>query len=226
MTAELEAREIVWQEERRTLTLTGETVLEVYLSWPKVGGKHMRNVDRYYTRLYQLWKNHWEREGYWQACADLAQQRERSRPFRVWQAELSGQVTLDQDGFLSIAMLAREVQGDGRTLEYRWGDTWRREDGSVVTLKELFAQKKGWKKRLEQELNQAVQDCRQRGTYLDEELQLPLRRWCSGQRFALSEEGLEVYFPQCTIAPAVEGAVVLRLPMPDGIHITKNEKDA
>ena len=50
MTAELEAREIVWQEERRTLTLTGETVLEVYLSWPKVGGKHMRNVDRYYTR--------------------------------------------------------------------------------------------------------------------------------------------------------------------------------
>ena len=225
MSAEMEAKQVTWKEERRTLTLTGEPVMELSLSRPEVEGRKMRGVHRYYMKIYEIWKKHWEREGYWQACADLAQQRERSRPFRVWQAELSGQVTLDQDGFLSISMLAREVQGDGRTLEYRWGDTWRREDGSVVTWKELFTQKKGWKRRLEQELNQAVQDCRQRGTYLDEELRLPLRRWCSGQRFALSEEGMEIYFPQCTIAPAVEGAVVLRLPMPDGIHITKNEKD-
>lgn len=226
MAAELEAKEITWEEEQRTLTLTGEPVLELSLSWPKVDWKPMRGVGRYYGRLCDAWKKHWEREGYWQACADLAQQRERSRPFRVWRGELSGQVTRNQNGMLSISMLAREVQGDGRVLEYRWGDTWRWEDGSVVTLKELFPKKKGWKKWLEQELLQAAQSCRQRGIYLDEDLERPLRRWWSGQRFALSEEGLIFYYPQCTIAPAVEGVVALCVPMPEEGQITTEEKHA
>ena len=150
MAADVEGKRVIWKEEGRTITLTGEPVLDLSLSWPEPEGKRMRGVNRYYRKIYELWKKHWEQEGYWQACADLAQQREQSRVFRVWQAELSGKVMLDRDGLLSIAMLAREVQGDGRMLEYRWGDTWRWEDGSAVMLKELFAQKKSWKKCNEQ----------------------------------------------------------------------------
>ena len=224
MAAGMETKKVTWREERRTLTLTGEPVLELALSWPEIEGKQMGNAHRYYQKLREVWKKHWKQEGYWKACADLAQQREKSRPFRVWSAELSGQVRMDREGVLSIAMCAREVQGDGRALEYRWGDTWRWEDGSVVTLKEQFECKKGWKKRLEQALDQGIQRCRQEGVCLDENLQGPLHRWCSGQRFAVSEEGIEIYFPQCTIAPAVEGAVVCHLPMLDGIRITKDEK--
>lgn len=224
MAAEQGKRRITWQEIHRTLTLTGEPVLEMDLSWPQIEGTGMRGVNRYYARLCEQWKRHWEREGYWQACVDLAQQRERSRPFRVWKAGLSGQVKLNQDGLLSVSMLAREVQGDGRALEYRWGDTWRWEDGGVVTLRELFRAKKGWRRRLEQNLEEAAQDGRRQGIYLDEELRTPLRRWMSGRRFALSEEGLELYYPQCTLAPAVEGMVTLRLPLPDGVCLEEKKE--
>lgn len=215
MTPKPEKKEIVWREEGRTLTLTGIPVLELSLSRPQAEEKRLRGLNRYYEYIYRLWKKHWEREGYWQACADLAQQTAQSRPFRVWKASLSGQVLLDRDGLLSISMLAREVQGDGRTLEYRWGDTWRREDGSIVTLKELLPAKRGWKREVLRELEQAAQACRRQGVYLDGELEKPLRRWYSRWRFGLTEEGLEFYYPQCTLAPAVEGAVVLRVPMPD-----------
>ena len=61
MAAETMQQEVTWLEESRTLTLTGEPVLELSLTWPKVEGKHMRGADRHYKRLKDVWKKHWER---------------------------------------------------------------------------------------------------------------------------------------------------------------------
>lgn len=209
---------IVWKEEEKTLTLTGEPVLELKLSWPQGEGKGklVRAVDRHYARLAECWRRQWEREVYLRACAALALRRERSRPFTPWRGELSGEVKLDDGTFLSIAMAAREVHGNGRVLEYRWGDTWRWADGSVVTLSALFAGEKRWRSRLRRELDQAAGRSRQEGVCLDEDISRPLRRYFSPGRFALTEDCLELYYPQCTLAPAVEGAPVLRLPLPGG----------
>lgn len=225
MSEQGQSKNITWKETSRTLTLTGEPVLELALSWPVVENKQMKRISRYYERLSCRWKEHWEREGYWQACSDLAQQREQSRPFRVWRAALSGQVMLDRDGYLSIAMMAREVRGDGRALEYRWGDTWRWEDGGSVTLKELFCYRRKWKKQLERELFQAARECRSQGVCLDEPKAGAVRRWLREGNFVLGDEKIIFYVPQCTIAPAVEGAVALSAALPEGLR-RDQEKDA
>lgn len=229
LTIRPQAPQIIWKEEKKTLTLTGEPVLEIGYSWPQGDGKGklVHSINRYYTRLAEKWRLRWEREGYLCACAELARLREQSRPFVPWRASLSGQVTLDNGEFLSIAMQAQESHSDGRALEYRWGDTWRWQDGAPVPLYELFAGEKGWRRRVYQELEQAAEASRRRGIYLYQELEKPLRRWFSASRFALSPEGMELYYPQCTIAPAVEGAPVLLLPLPRGITIeTEEEKEA
>ena len=41
-------REVRWLEEQKTLTLTGEPVLECRYAWPETGQK---KLDRYYRRL-------------------------------------------------------------------------------------------------------------------------------------------------------------------------------
>lgn len=217
---------IVWKKEKKTLTLTGEPVLEISYSWPQGEGKGKlaRSIDRYYTRLAERWKLRWEREGYLCACSELARLREQSRPFSPWRAVLSGRVTLDNGEYLSIAMQAQETHSDGRTLEYRWGDTWSWQDGAPVSLRELFAGERRWRRTVYQDLEQAAEHSRRRGIYLDQELKKPLRRWFSASRFALSPEGMELYYPQCTIAPAVEGAPVLLLPLPEGVKLEAEEK--
>lgn len=218
--------QICWKTHEKTLTLTGEPVLEVNMSWPQGegAGPLVRSINRHYARLAQCWQRHWEKEGYLCACAALAQKREQSRPFTPWTASLSGQVTLDNGEYLSIAMLAREVHGDGRTLEYRWGDTWLWQDGAPVPLRSLFPGEKRWRRQLQNQLEQAVEHSRRSGAYLDQEIKKPLRCWFSSSRYALSPEGLEVYYPQCTLAPAVEGAPVFRLPLPTSVSLPEAEQ--
>ena len=60
----LTAPQVDWQEERCTLTLEGEPVLEYVLSWPQVrgGGLGGRWISRYYARLARAWRLRWQRE--------------------------------------------------------------------------------------------------------------------------------------------------------------------
>ena len=92
-------REVRWLEEQKTLTLTGEPVLECRYAWPETGQK---KLDRYYRRLKGQWQRRWERELYWDACLDLAGKRERSRPFTPWTATLLGETTFQNEELLSL----------------------------------------------------------------------------------------------------------------------------
>ena len=54
---EVEVR-VIWEEERRSLTLEGEPVLEYALSWPRVEGAGLGGkwISRYYVRLAGNWR--------------------------------------------------------------------------------------------------------------------------------------------------------------------------
>ncbi len=212
--------QVTWQEEVRTLTLGGEPVLEVRLSWPQVAGNGplARGANRYYERLAGAWRRQWGRDLYWRACAALVQCREQSRPFTPWAAALSGAVSLETEELLSLTLTARETRGDRRTLEHRWGDIWRKADGAPVPLWELYPRRRSRRRALYRALEKAAGEAKRGGVFLDKELKKPLRRWFSPDRSALTAQGLEVYYPQCTVAPAVEGAVTLRLPLPDAVR--------
>jgi hypothetical protein len=218
-TARKDEVQLLWQQTPRVLTLTGEPVLSVSISRPQFQGRGrlVRAAEGYYAKMAAAWQRHWGQEVYLSACGDLIRQREASRPFTPWQAELSGQTTRDDGALLSIAMTAREIHGDGRVLEYRWGDTWRRHDGAVITLSMLFHGKRGWKRQLFQALDQAADQSRAQGVFWDDNVSAALRRCFSPYRFALTEDALALYYPQCTVAPAVEGAPCFLLPLPQSV---------
>ena len=208
-----EEREIrvVWEEERRTLTLEGEPVLEYVLSWPRVEGAGLggRWISGYYAYLAKSWRQRWRREVYWAACLELAARRAAARPFTPWTGELTGETALLRDGVLSLRFRGCEVRGDGRPARVRWGDVWSVREGAPKPLRSLFAGEKGWKARLWRELIRQGETRRQAGDcFLDRDWPKkakkarPFRGWC------LTGDGVEVSLPQCAASPAAEGCPV------------------
>lgn len=207
---------VVWREERRTLTLTGEPVLEYALSWPQVEGAGLggRWISRYYTRLARSWRRRWEREVYWQACLELAARREGAKPFTPWAGELAGETVLLRDGVLSLRFFGSEVRGDGRPARVRWGDVWNIREGTPTPLRSLFAGERGWKKRLWQKLVQQGEERRQAGDcFLDGDWTRKAQKIRPFQGWCLTEAGVEAALPQCAVSPAAEGCPVFILPL-------------
>ena len=210
------AREIRvdWRQERRVLTLEGETVLEYTLAWPQIEGAGLggRWIGRYYARLAKSWRRRWEREVYWQACLELANRRAAAKPFIPWSGELSGETVLFQDGLLSLRFFGAERRGDGRTARVRWGDVWTVREGAPKTLHALFAGEKGWRGRLWQSLLRQGEERRQAGEcFLDRDWSRKVQAAHPFQGWCLTEEGVEVSLPQCAAAPAAEGCPAFTL---------------
>lgn len=204
--------EIGWKKACKTLSLTGETVLELSLCWPGPEGKKMKSVRRYYQKLQESFQKQWETELYLCACMDLAEKQESGSVFYPWCASMAGEVIWMDEKYVSIAMRVQEERGDRRILEYRWGDVWYWEDGCPVRLKECVSGKRGWKEKLKKSFIEAAEGLRKQGIYLDLEKINCLHRYISMEYFALTDQELIFYCPQCTVAPAVEGVLELRVP--------------
>lgn len=207
---------IVWKEERRTLTLEGEPVLEYTLSWPQVenAGLGGRWISGYYTHLAKSWRQRWQREVYWAACLELAGRRAAARPFVPWIGELTGETVLLRDGVLSLRFYGCEIRGNGRPARVRWGDVWSVREGAPKPLRSLFAGEKGWRARLWRELVRQGEARRQAGDcFLDGDWSKkvkrtrPLRGWC------LTGDEVEISLPQCAATPAAEGCPAFCLPV-------------
>lgn len=208
--------EVVWNEEKRVLTLEGEPVLEYALTWPEIkgAGRGGKRVSRYYGRMVQVWRQRWGRELYWDACLSLVACRERSRPFRPWKAELDGKMTCRRDDLLSFAMEAWESGGDGRPLRVSVGDIWRMPEGVPVTLREFFPGQRSWRKKVLRVLEEQGEARRAAGEcFLDRDVSQKLSGLLRSGRYCLGERGLEFRFPQCQAAPAAEGCPFLIFPV-------------
>ena len=207
---------VLWQEERRTLSLQGEPVLDYTLSRPRIqaGGQGGRRVDRYYQRLAEVWRRRWDRALYWQSCLDLARCRDLARPFQPWQARLEGRVLFQDQESLSIRLDAEELHGDGRPLQVRMGDLWSLPEGVPLPVAHCFPGARRWWRHLTRKLREhgevrrAAGDC-----FLDPDFGPRLRQFLSPHRCCRTPEGLEFYIPQCALAPAAEGVVTFSLPL-------------
>lgn len=212
----MEEVRVTWEEERQTLTLEGEPVLEYALSWPQVenGGLGGRWISEYYAHLAKSWRQRWQREVYWAACLELAARRAAAKPFTPWTGELTGETVLLRDGVVSLRFYGCEVRGDGRPARVRWGDVWNIREGAPRPLRSLFPGEKGWKARLWRDLVRQGEARRQAGDcFLDVDWPKkakkarPFRGWC------LTGDGVEVSLPQCAASPAAEGCPAFCLPM-------------
>ncbi|MBC5721536.1 RsiV family protein [Lawsonibacter sp. OA9] len=208
--------QVLWHEEKGSLTLEGEPVLEYTLSWPEVqnAGLSGRWISRYYDRLARSWKQRWQREVYLAACLSFAQKRERSRPFQCWTGRLGGEVTALEGGLLSIRLEGEEIRGDGKPCRVTWGDVWKVREGRPEPLKRFFPGERRWKGRLttaireQGEARQTGGDC-----FLDQGWEKYIGKLLPSRDFWLQDGELAFAFPQCAIAPAAEGTPVFRFPL-------------
>lgn len=209
------AWEVVWREEKKTLALDGETVLEYQLRWPQVEGGRSgaRRLSRGYEALADRWRKRWRREVYCEACLQLAACREQARPFAPWRCGLEGEVTVQEENCLGLKMQAREERGTDGVCRVCWGDVWKVKEGAPLLLREVLPRKWGWKTALCRQLTeQGEQLQRAGGCFLDSDWQKKLKRHLPAGDYCLYGDRVEFPFPQCTLAPAVEGTPILWVP--------------
>lgn len=208
--------QVVWKKEKKELRLRKEPVLHLELSWPEIqrGGSGGRRVSQYYRRVVHAWKKRWERILYCRACLDLAACQERGSAFRPWSARLEGKVTFQDEESLSIVMDAWEDWGDGRPLQVRTADLWTVPDGRPLSKGRCWAERRE-RRKLFQDLAEQGEKRRKNGDcFLDPDFAKKLPRSLSWRRCARTEEGLEYYAPQGTLAVPVEGVVAFQAPIP------------
>lgn len=204
LTIELKRQE--WE-----MTLEQEPVLRCVLTRPELTGtwKGIEGINRYYIHAADVWRRRWEREVYCSACLDLADRRGRGRPFRVWQAELETQITLQEEGLLSLWQEGREQCGYDRPLLLRRGDTWSLADGAPRTLASFYPRERNWKKRLMGQMEEQVRERLAGGeSLLDADCVKRLRREFDRENFYLTGDGMQVFFPLYTLASGAEGLPV------------------
>ena len=199
------------------LTLEGEEVLHCVLTWPECTGtwKGLGRINRFYSHAADIWRSRWERELYCMACLDFADRRAQGRPFRVWRAELATQVTLQEDGLLSLWQEGRESRGYDRPLILRRGDTWSLAEGAPRTLASFYPKQRRWKKRLLEQVERQARERLDGGeSLLDRDCTRRLRREFHAENFYLTQEGVQVFFPMYTIASGGEGVPAFSVTLP------------
>ncbi|MBE6972851.1 MAG: DUF3298 domain-containing protein [Ruminococcaceae bacterium] len=207
LTVELKRQE--WE-----MALEGECVLHCVLTWPELTGtwKGIGAINRYYIHAAEIWRRRWERELFCMACLDLADRRAQGRPFRVWKAELETQITLQENGLLSLWQEGRECRGYDQTQILRRGDTWSLSDGAPRTLASFFVKERHWKKRLIQQVEKQMGERLNSGeSLLDEDCVKRLKREFDRENFYLTADGIQLFFPLYALAPGAEGIPVFAI---------------
>lgn len=213
------AWEVRWKREHTVLKLQGEPVVEMELSWPQIiqSGAGSRRVNRYYEHLANEWRERWRKKIYWQACLELVRCRNEGECFSPWQTFLEGQVVFQSEDTLSIRMDAREIWGNGRPLRVCSGDIWMVPEGVPLPVRTYFPGDRRWWRNLVIKLKEQGEARRSGGDcFLDVDFKNKLEQALSPHRCCRTQEGLEFYIPQCTLAPAAEGILTLTAPLPGG----------
>ena len=114
---------------------------------------------------------------------------------------------------LSIRMELQEVRGDGRPLLSCSGVTWDWKAGAPVPLGVLLPERSRRRQLLEGIRQAGEGELRSGSCLLDPDWKETARRKFRASRFCLRPEGIELFYPQCSLAPAVEGVLSFRVPL-------------
>lgn len=212
---------------KKTMEHEGEAVLNLSLCLPTPGGegRAARRMERYYQHLGQLWKDRWTSTLYPQAVAALGEARENSRPFQPWQAEVIHCICLDREDLSSLYVDAIERRGaHARPVTVRSAETWDGETGTPITLSSFHPRQPLWKRPMVAEVQHQTEQRLQRGESLFyEDAVARVAKHFSPRRFYLTEEGLALFYPMCSLGSPAEGIPVFFLPLPATLSQTAPE---
>lgn len=200
----------------RQWEVEGIPVLTAAVSLPQpadTASRTTRRIRRYYRSQARAYLRFCERSLFPIAASACRAALDASRPLPVFRAELTYRVTYHEGGLWSLYTQSREPDTDGGTLLRRWGDTWDLRTGYPVPLSRFFPPRSGWKRQL---LTQAAAEIRRqeaagRAQYA-EQWPKRLRRCFDPMNYYLTPEGLALFYPMYTIAPAGEAIPVFIFP--------------
>lgn len=195
---------------RRVLKWEGEPVLTISLRWPRLSEDlpGLRRVSRYYRQVADCWRVRWEKDLYARAQEAAAAAREASRPFTPWSADLDFTPTLRENGLLSLYQDAVERTGTPRTVTLRRSDTWELPSGTPRSLASFLPPPHRRRRILEEVAAQIERRVASGESLFYEDWRRRLPAAFDPDRFYLTVEGAELYFPLCTVAPYAEGIPV------------------
>ncbi len=203
----------------------GVTVLRAKATLPQFRGRRARRLNRYYRRYAQAYLKYCEAELFPRAASRCREAMAVSAPWSVSYAELSYTVSHESDSILSLRTDAIEENLPPR-LHIRRADTWDLRDALPIPLGALFPEKSAWRKRLRRFLRDTA--CAQiesgRAEYYPT-YRRALRLYFSSRNFYLTPEGLRLFYPMYTVAPAREGIVEFLVPYAENGPFLPTEKE-
>ena len=175
-----------------------------------------RRIRRYYQTQCRAYLRYCETELLPLAEREYRAALANSAPLPLLRAELTYQITYQDDRFLSLYTQSTESAG-GHTLRLRRGDTWDLAAGYPVPLTAFFPARSHWRRQL---LDAAAEEIlRQERAGMAQyhpHWRKALRRAFNPRNYYLTPEGLAFFFPMYAIAPAAEGIPVFHIPYPQG----------
>ena len=186
--------------------LTAEAALPCWNS------RRSRRFERYYRACAAVFANDCRFRLFPQAQALYREALETACPLPQWHAQLQTVLTLQTEATVSLYTETSVTGCQNRSLSRR-ADTWDLRRGLPLRLQEFFPPHTAWRTLLLQTAAQQIGAAHAQGiARYDPDWRKQLRRRFDPRRFYLTEAGLCVFYPMCSIAPAIEGIPTFLLP--------------
>lgn len=190
-------------------------VLCASVTVPQAGSapdKISRRISRYYQTLCRSFLRYCEQDLLPRAKTEWQYALSVSAPFKPFQAVLNYRITYHDLHFLSLYTQAVETYGQ-QVLTLRRGDTWDLASGYPVPLAALFEHHSPWKRQLLEQISDEIRKQESAGAMqYHVHHWKKLRRTFNPQNFYLNDDGISVFFPMYSIAPASAGIPVFGIP--------------
>ncbi len=211
------------QQWERKLKSNGSTVLCYSIRRPTFpdSGKQ-RRMEQYFARLAQLWQTKWETELFRQAVQAFENQ-SGGNPFQPWRATMDYRITYWNPPLLSIRIDIREQKSNSFPASLCIGEVWDCSNAFPCSLRSFLPPKRcGWKKFLTEQIKEQVQARLASGeSLLDPDRCSGVQQLLDPYRFYLTENGLVIFFPQCTLGSYGEGIPTFTIPIEPQIQSNK-----
>ena len=200
----------------RTWEVEGLPALTAEVTIPQpaaVCGVLSRRLRRYYQLQGRAFLRYCEKFLLPQAAGELRAALAGSRPLPCLRAELTYQVTYQDDRYLSLRTQSREPDPAGPPLTVCRGDTWDLTLGYPVPLRTFLPARRGWRRAVLGAVRQELSRRERAGAApLRPDWPRALRRAFNPRNFYLTPGGVVLFFPLYAVAPAAGGIVTVTLP--------------
>lgn len=204
------------QTQTETITDTdGATLVEVTWQTPELEGilqgSALQTVQAYYDGLYAENQTDWKGTLKEQA----AQRREQEgKNFLSYRVEEQCEITADTEKYLSIQRRVTQFTGGSQEGIFLYGETFRKTDGTLVLLSDLFQENAPYTDRLAKQIQKQMQENAQVDYYENaaEQMKIGLEE---NPTYDLTEDQLVLLYQAGELAPYAEGPQIFSIPLSD-----------